>query len=100
MTTQVNAPIDWRNPPPPTPDDRRIRLHELLDRTGFKSHRSIYDRIAQGRFPPHYKDGAQTFWWQSHLHLYNLALHAGHTDRPPHHLLQLISMGHNAAHAL
>jgi len=46
MTTQVNAPIDWRNPPPPTPDDRRIRLHELLDRTGFKSHRSIYDRIA------------------------------------------------------
>ena len=66
--------INWQSPPPPTADDRRVRLPDVLQRTGFKAHRSIYERIAKGTFPPAYKDGNQTFWWQSHLHLYDLSI--------------------------
>lgn len=66
-------PVNWQDHPP-TADDRRVRLPEVLARTGFKSHRSIYEREATGAFPPRFKDGNQTFWWASHLHLYDLSI--------------------------
>lgn len=66
--------INWQSPPPPTANDRRVRLPDVMTRTGFKSHRSIYERMAKGIFPPAYKDGNQTFWWLSHLKLYDRSL--------------------------
>ena len=70
----ANAPIDWKNPPPPISGDRRVRLAQILEEMAFNCHNPIYDRMHKGIFPPGYKDGNTTFWWRSHLDLYNQSL--------------------------
>jgi predicted DNA-binding transcriptional regulator AlpA len=55
--------------------DRRIRMPEVKSLTGL-SKRTIYRRIAEGKFPQAVKDGHISAWWLSHVKKY-LGINAG-----------------------
>ena len=53
--------------------DRRIRMPEVKSLTGL-SKRTIYRRIAEGKFPQAVKDGHVSAWWLSQVKKY-LGIH-------------------------
>src|SRR5471032_250886 len=58
---------DRRSAPPPSPDLRFIRLHEVLEICG-KSRSSVYESIKRGEFPPTVKlCGRSSAWVKSEV---------------------------------
>ena len=52
-----------------TEPNRRIRMPEVEKLTGL-SKRTIYRRIAEGKFPPAVKDGHVSAWWLDQVKKY------------------------------
>jgi predicted DNA-binding transcriptional regulator AlpA len=48
---------------------RRIRLPEVLNRTGLNK-RTLYRRIQERKFPEPIKDGRISFWWLGQVQEY------------------------------